>query len=164
MSPAMPQPACLQGSSPWEHPLLHQSVPHGPGEGGRTGSRGWGSGQTASNGFIMAMTYHVADATQSSSHPCLPGARWVQVRLLEGEDFFKDLELGRQPGVPGSQQRARHRAICTAASATAASQSGRVEEGENPGSGILEARAGPADDSVPLIRSSFDLLGPNTIN
>ena len=110
------------------------------------------------------MTHHVADAIESSSHPCLPGAQWVQVRLLEGEDFFKDLELGRQPGVPGSQQRARHSAICTAASATAASQSGRAEESENLGSGILEARAGPADASVPLIHSSFDLLGPNTIN
>lgn len=164
MSPTMPRPACLQGSSPWEHPLLHQSVLHGPGEGGRTGPHGWGSGQTSSNSFILAMTHHVADAIESSSHPCLPGAQWVQVRLLEGEDFFKDLELGRQPGVPGSQQRARHSAICTAASATAASQSGRAEESENLGSGILEARAGPADASVPLIHSSFDLLGPNTIN
>ena len=45
------------------------------------------------------------------------------------------------------------------------SQAGRrAEKNENPGSGILEARAGPVDASVPLIHSSFDLLGPNTIN
>ena len=115
----------------------------------------------------MVAAHHMADSTQSSSHPSLPGARWVQVRLLEGEDFFKDSRAGtaaRCARLPSSGL-ATVPSVPPPPPRLLPSQAGRrAEESENPGSGILEARAGPVDASVPLIHSSFDLLGPNTIN